>query len=143
MQLKLRAHQPTNNLLINYYTLLTTKNFITMHTQVTDYNLQLIFDSLHHFLIPTDAGDVVYRLTRFHQSYSDESYISVLTFGINQHMAVDLEEFSKILSEHLPRELREPFIQEEHLLLVNIDDSLAIHLNDHTITLILHGTGQY
>lgn len=114
-----------------------------MHNIQTNHNLVQVIQSLQHCLISNDAGDAVYQLTQFHQSYDDESYITVLTWGINQHQEVDLEELSKIIAEYLPQDLQDPFIKDEHLFLTNGQDSLAIHFNDATITLILHGTGQY
>jgi len=114
-----------------------------MHNITTNHNLQRVLQSLQHCLISNDTGDAVYQLTQFHQSYDDESYITVLTWAINQHQEVDLKELSQIIAEYLPQDLQDAFIKDEHLFLTNGQDSLAIHFNDATITLILHGTGQY
>jgi len=114
-----------------------------MQTININTNLFQVLNAIQHCLISNDTGDAVYQLTQFHQSYDDESYITVLTWGINQHQEVDLGELSRIIAEYLPQDLQEPFIKEEHLFLTNGQDSLAIHFNDATITLILHCTGQY
>lgn len=121
-----------------------------MNNIQTNHNLVQVLNSIQHCLISNDAGDAVYQLTKFHQSYDDESHIDILTWGINQHYEVDTEGLIKTIAEYLPEDLREPFIQNlnksEHLLIThayNPNDSLAIHFNDATITLILNLTGQY
>lgn len=114
-----------------------------MKTININTNLFKVLNSVQHCLISNDTGDACYQLTKFEQDYDDESSIHILTYGINQHEEVDLEELSRIIAEYLPQEIQETFIKEEHLLLINGTDTLAIHFNDSTITLILHRTGQY
>lgn len=109
----------------------------------TKENLIQVFNSIQHCLLSNDTGDAVYKLTQFHQSYDDESQVDILTYGINQHQEVDLAELSTIIAEYLPKYLQKAFIQEEHLSLANGQQTLAIHFNDSTITIIYHCTGQF
>ena len=102
--------------------------------------LTKVYNSLNQCLLSNDPGDAVYNITNFHQSYDDESELAIFTYSIKE---VDLEEFSQIIAEYLPEELRKSFIQEEHLILNNSQETLEIHFNDYTITAIYHCTGQW
>ena len=106
-------------------------------------SLMGILNSIQHCLISNDLGDICYPLTRFEQGYDDESSIKILTYGFNSHQEIDMDELAKTVAEYLPQEIQEPFIQGEHLILTRGSDTLAIHFNDSTITLILHNTGQW
>lgn len=107
-------------------------------------NLSQVYNDIQRCLISNDTGDACYPITNYEMNYHDESSIHILTYGISKDEEVDLEEFAKVLTSYLPQEIQEDFTKEEHLLL---DDgkltTLAIHLNDSTVTCILHFTGQW
>lgn len=115
-----------------------------MQTININTDLFQVLHSIQDYFIFNCIRDDGYQITKFKQNYEDESSIHLITYIINRHEEDYLMELSKNIAKQLPQEIQEAFIKEEHLLLVNgTNDTLAIHFNDATITLILHCTGQY
>lgn len=110
----------------------------------TSDDLFNIFNSLNQFLISEDS---FYSLSKSESSYSDESEIKFFTYGINYPDSESRIEFlnriKNLIKEFLPEEIQSPFLEQEHLLIIDDITTLQIHLNDSTVTAILHYTGQY
>lgn len=89
-----------------------------------------------------ELGDLAHQVTNFHTSYEDESSLSFFTYQIKTQEA-DLEVVTEMLADYLPsKEAQEAFTKDNHVILKSRIETLAIHFNDSTITVIYHCTGE-
>lgn len=127
--------------------------------QVTNPHLEIIqtskslfgiFNSLKRSLTAYNRGDASSLLEIKNISlnqYPDESRFGFFTLRINYPGSYDQElekSVKELIKKNLPEEIQEPFIEKEHLILIDeLNTTLEIHLNDTTITCMIHCTGQF
>lgn len=127
--------------------------------QVTNPHLEIIqtskslfgiFNSLKRSLTAYNRGDASSLLEIKNISlnqYPDESRFGFFTIRINYPGSYDQElekSVKELIKKNLPEEIQEPFIEKEHLILIDeLNTTLEIHLNDTTITCMIHCTGQF
>lgn len=127
--------------------------------QVTNPHLEIIqtskslfgiFNSLKRSLTSYNRGDASSLLEIKNISlnqYPDESRFGFFTLRINYPGSYDQElekSVKELIKKNLPEEIQEPFIEKEHLILIDeLNTTLEIHLNDTTITCMIHCTGQF
>lgn len=127
--------------------------------QVTNPHLEIIqtskslfgiFNSLKRSLTAYNLGDASSLLEIKNISlnqYPDESRFGLFTLRINYPGSYDQElekSVKELIKKNLPEEIQEPFIEKEHLILIDeLNTTLEIHLNDTTITCMIHCTGQF
>lgn len=109
------------------------------------FELKQLFNQVNDY-ITSKVNDNL-RLT--HDTFfdfPDESEIRFTSYSIPSYKLeqVDLEALSIQLSQGLPKNIRESWLEMEHLTLKNPPlESLQIHFNDSTVQLIYHCTGQF
>ena len=127
--------------------------------QVTNPHLEIIqtskslfgiFYSLKRSLTAYNLGDDSSLLEIKNvslNSYPDESRFGFFTLRINYPESYDQElekSVKELIKKNLPEEIQEPFMEKEHLILIDeLNTTLEIHLNDTTITCMIHCTGQF
>ena len=127
--------------------------------QVTNPHLEIIqtskslfgiFNSLKRSLTAYNRGDASSLLEIKNISlnqYPDKSRFGFFTLRINYPGSYDQElekSVKELIKKNLPEEIQEPFIEKEHLILIDeLNTTLEIHLNDTTITCMIHCTGQF
>ena len=125
--------------------------------QVTNHHLEIIqtskslfgiFYSLKRSLTAYNLGDASSLLEIKNvslNSYPDESRLGFFTLRIKYPESYDQElekSVKELIKKNLPEEIQEPFM--EHLILIDeLNTTLEIHLNDTTITCMIHCTGQF
>ena len=130
-----------------------------MQVKVTNPHLEIIqttrslfgiFNSLKRSLTACNLGDASSLLEIKNISinqYPDESRLGFFTLRINYPESYDPEiekSVKELIKKNLPEEIQEPFIKKEHLILIDeLNTTLEIHLNDTTITCMIHCTGQF
>ena len=122
------------------------------HLEIIQTNQSLfgIFNSLKRSLTAHNLGDASSLLEIKNMSinqYPDESRFRFFTVRINYPESYDPEiekSVKELIKKNLPEEIQEHFIEKEHLILIDeLNTTLEIHLNDTTITCMLHCTGQF
>lgn len=104
---------------------------------LTTSNLGTLFSTVRNECLSNDMGDGAYEVTHYRESYPDESVLAFSTFLVKDD--TEPEFIHSVLNEVLPDEAK----NEDHLIFTSDFETLELHYNDSTITLIYHHTGEF